>query len=83
MNHKYLNNKINIVLSYGYSDEENNALQDKLPQNCELLNVTDFFTDVLAVPSIYQFVNPSALTDEEMHLLMQCAVELSEDNYDE
>ncbi len=74
--------KTNTVISYGYSDEENKILQGKLTKDCELF-VTDCFTDVLAVPSVYQFVNPLALSKEEMHMLMQYSIEVQEGDNDE
>lgn len=68
--------KNNIIISYGYSDAENKTLQEKLPKDCKLL-VTDYFTDVLAVPSVYQFVNPLTLSKEEMEQLATYWVDIS------
>lgn len=69
--------KTYTIISYGYTDNENEGLQKKLPSNCKLL-ITDCFNDVLAVPSIYQFVNPLALSDKEFETWMEYQKDVNE-----
>ncbi len=75
MTNKTANYKTNIVISYGYNDDENKALQEKFPNNCEVF-VTNCFTDVIAIPSIYQFINPKILSKDEINILLQYWIEV-------
>ena len=65
----------NTVLSYGFNTEVNNALREKLPKGIKLY-IADCDTDIIAIPSMYQFVNPEALTSEELNSLMSCWKEM-------
>ncbi len=57
------------ILSYGFSKEENIRIRDNLPNNCNLL-VCDSFSDLIAYNGIYCFVNPYALSDDELKIIL-------------
>lgn len=57
------------ILSYGFSSKENNRIKDNLPSSCSLL-VCDNFSDLIAYNGNYFFVNPVALSNEQLHTLM-------------
>ena len=65
----------NTILSYGFNDEQNIALREKLPDGIKLC-VADCATDIIAIPSMYQFVNPEILTNEELENLLCFAKEI-------
>lgn len=70
--------KTNTVLSYGFSDKENEALSNKLPPNSQLIVCNDF-SDIIAIPSVYQFVNPLAVNEEEIKVMMDFNIATQEE----
>lgn len=58
------------ILSYGYSNEENERIRAKCPVGCTL-HECDQFSDLLAMNGIYSFVNVSVLSDDELKMLLE------------
>ena len=63
------------VLSYGYSNAENERIRAACPSGCILYECGQF-SDLLAMNGIYHFVNVTALTDEELNTLVNFQFEV-------
>lgn len=58
------------VLSYGYSEDENNRLKGLVPSHLRFRECKDI-SDLYAFNSLYQFVNINALSDEEIKVFLE------------
>jgi hypothetical protein len=63
-----------LILSYGISDEANERIRKALPKGAELF-ICDSVTDLIAINSAYQFVNPEKMTSDELETLLGFYVE--------
>jgi hypothetical protein len=63
-----------LILSYGISDEANERIRKALPEGAELF-ICDSVTDLIAINSAYQFVNPEKMTIDELETLLGFYVE--------
>jgi hypothetical protein len=61
---------VSKVLSYGYSNVENERIRAACPSGCILYECGQF-SDLLAMNGIYSFVNISALSDDELKTLLE------------
>lgn len=64
----------NNVLSYGFDQSQNKELMEKLPPQYMLIEC-DCFSDLLALPSVCCFVNPTILLKEELAELLEMRLE--------
>ena len=54
----------NKILIYRLSERQNEILVEAFP-NEKVMDVTDCFTDLIAIPAVAVVLNPDALTDAE------------------
>lgn len=62
------------VLSYGFDQSQNKELMEKLPPQYMLIEC-DCFSDLLALPSVFHFINPNILSNKELAELLEMKLE--------
>ena len=67
----------NLVLIYGFNEEDTKKIVEKIPDNYEPCICTSA-TDLYAIPSVYHFVNPISIPNEELAELLSIHQEIKE-----
>lgn len=70
------------VLSYGFTEEFNEKIKRNLPNGTELL-CCESVSDLFAYKSFYNFVNPDALTNDEIKELLELYKDFDETEFAE
>lgn len=53
------------ILTFGLTDKENNRIIAQAPADCKIIKC-ESYTDIIAFQGCISFINPDALTDNEL-----------------